>query len=225
MGRGALAAGGTAYYADLVIDAARAGGLDPAAIGSALDFGASSGRVVRVLAAAYPDAAWHGCDPNEGAIEWAAENLPGIDFAVSPQHPPLPYDDDAFGLVFAISIWSHFGERSALEWLDEMKRIVKPGGVLAMSTHGYRTIALEEEGGRRSAEQLGEIERALYERGFWYRAEFGDEGDWGVKDPDWGTAFMTPEWLLARVTPDWRLARYSPGRVEGNQDLYVLERR
>ena len=36
-----------------------------------LDFGCSSGRVVRVLATAYPNVSWHGCDPNRPAIEWA----------------------------------------------------------------------------------------------------------------------------------------------------------
>ena len=36
-----------------------------------LDFGCSSGRVVRALQAAYPQAEWHGVDPNEPAIAWA----------------------------------------------------------------------------------------------------------------------------------------------------------
>jgi SAM-dependent methyltransferase len=200
-------------------------GVDLAGIGSALDFGCSSGRAVRVLAAAYPDVDWHGCDPNREAIEWASENLPGIDFSVSPQHPPLEFEDAKFDLVFAISIWSHFAEEPALAWLAEMRRIVRPGGVLVATAHGYRTMALEEEGGRRTPELLSEIAGALYERGFWYRAEFGDQGDWGVKDPGWGSAFLTPEWLLSHTTADWRLAGFAPGRVERNQDLYVLERR
>jgi SAM-dependent methyltransferase len=223
--RGAWSAGGRVYYADLVVDAVRCGGADPAEIAAALDFGCSSGRVVRTLAAAYPNVEWHGCDPNERAIGWASENLPGIAFVVSPQKPPLPYDDARFDLVFAISIWSHFGERASLAWLEEMRRILRPGGLLVLTAHGYGTVAIEESVGRRYPEQFAEIVRTLYEHGFWYRPEFGEEGDWGVKDPEWGTAFMTPEWLLARVTPAWRLAAFAPARVEDNQDLYVLEAR
>ena len=78
----------------------------------------------------------------------------------------------------------------------------------------------------RSPEQLDEVREALYEHGFWYAAEFGEAGDHGVANPDWGTAFLSPEWLLARAdarSGGWRCFR--PGRVEGNQDLYVLERR
>ena len=46
-----------------------------------------------------------------------------------------------------------------------------------------------------------------------------------MANPDWGTAFLSPEWLLAKLTPQWSVALFRPGRVEGNQDLYVLERR
>jgi hypothetical protein len=78
--------------------------------------------------------------------------------------------------------------------------------------------------GQRSPEQLDEIREGLRERGFWYAPEYGEVGDHGLANPDWGIAFLTPEWLLAKATPDWRVAAFHPGRVEGNQDLYVLER-
>jgi hypothetical protein len=50
-------------------------------------------------------------------------------------------------------------------------------------------------------------------------------GDHGVANPDWSTAFLSAEWLLAKLTPDWVVTFFRPGRVEANQDLYVLERR
>ena len=110
MERSSGSAGGSTYYADLVVEAAQETGFRPEAGMAGLDFGCSSGRVVRVLAAAYPEMEWHGCDPLTEAIEWAQANLPGIDFERSPTRPPLPYADDSLDLVFAISIWSHFGE-------------------------------------------------------------------------------------------------------------------
>jgi hypothetical protein len=53
---------------------------------------------------------------------------------------------------------------------------------------------------------------------------FGEKGDWGVVDRDWGLAFFTPEWLLGQVTPEWALRVYRVGAAYGNQDVYVLER-
>jgi SAM-dependent methyltransferase len=225
MARGSAAAGGSMYYADLVADALRESGLDLADARRGLDFGCSSGRVVRVLAAAYPDIEWHGSDPIPEAIHWARENLPGIAFEVGPERPPLPYDEGQFDFAFAISIWSHFAEPAAVAWLEEMRRIIRPGGLLVMTTAGHWTVAHDFERGLRGAEQLSEAVAALYRRGFWFKDEFGEGGDHGIANPDWGTAFMTPDWLLARATPRWRLALFAPGRVEDAQDLYVLERR
>jgi SAM-dependent methyltransferase len=225
MGRGPAAAGGSPYYADLVADALRAVNAPLEAGQRVLDFGCSSGRVVRVLAAAHPDIGWHGCDPIATAVDWARDHLPGIEFERSPEEPPLRYDDSSFHVVFAVSIWSHLSPRAAQEWLREMTRIVKPGGHLLLTTHGHTTLAHDEATRVRGAEQLAEIERALYERGFWFKNEFGPHGDHGVANEDWGTAFISPEWLLARTTPGWEVVEFGAGRVEGNQDLYVLRRR
>jgi hypothetical protein len=64
---------------------------------------------------------------------------------------------------------------------------------------------------------------ALATHGHWFRATFHG-GDWGVADPEWGHAYMSPEWLLRHVQPRWRLRRFEPARLDGNQDLYALER-
>jgi SAM-dependent methyltransferase len=225
MAEGPRAAGGSYYYADLVVDALRQSGYDFAPGHSGLDFGCSSGRVVRVLAAAGPEIAWYGCDPIPGAIEWAQANLPNVSFAVSPEHPPLPYPDHHFDVVFAISIWSHFAEDAALDWLAEMRRIIKPGGRLLITTHGEQAITHTRAEGGRSAGQLADVRDSLVANGYWYAAEFREGGDHGVANRDWGTSFLSAEWLLARATPRWHVAFFRPGRVEGNQDLYVLEPR
>ena len=191
----------------------------------ALDFGCSSGRVVRVLAAVCPEIEWHGCDPVESSIHWATKHLRGVHFTVSPRNPSLVYPDGFFDFVYAISIWSHFSERAGLQWLQEMRRVIRSSGYLVLTTHGYQSIAHYARNALRPREQLAEIAEALYERGFWFRNEFGEGGDGGLAGVDWGTAFMSAEWLLPRVCPDWRLADLAPGRVQGNQDMFVLERR
>jgi len=224
MASGAAAAGGSSYYADLVEDSLAATGLSLGDADRALDFGCSSGRVVRVLAAAFPDVEWHGCDPIPDAIEWASANLPGIEFRLSPERPRLTYDDEVFDAVFAISIWSHFSEQAALDWFAEMRRIIRPGGRLLVTTHGEQTVVHTAREGVRSPEQLADVRDSLARHGFWYAAEFGEAGDHGVANPDWGTAFLSAEWLAAKLTPDWGVVLFRPGRVELNQDLYVLER-
>jgi SAM-dependent methyltransferase len=224
MARGPLAAAGGLYEADLVADALLAAGRRIEDVRCGLDFGCSSGRVVRVLAAAFREARWMGCDPNERAIEWAREHLPGVEFFVSGDEPPLPIETGAADLAFAISIWSHFEPRLGLRWFDEMHRLIGAGGNLVFTTHGLTSIAHYAAHGLRGPEQCEQIADALNRRGWWYAEEFGDAGDWGIVNASWGTAFLSPEWLLSELCPRWRVVEFAAGRNASNQDVYVLER-
>jgi SAM-dependent methyltransferase len=224
MARGPLSAAGGLYEADLVVDALSAAGVEIFAVHEALDFGCSSGRVVRALAAAHPGIRWHGCDPNGPAIAWATEHLPGIEFFVNGDAPPLPLADGSLDLVYAISIWSHFAPDLGLRWFEEIRRVIRPGGSLVLTTHGLTAIAYYARHQLRTPEQSQEIRDSLYREGCWYAPEFGEEGDWGVVNPDWGTAFLSPEWMLAKLCPQWRVLEFAPGRNQENQDVYVLQR-
>jgi SAM-dependent methyltransferase len=225
MARGPLAAAGGLYEADLVVEALARAGAALTQVRGALDFGCSSGRVIRALAAAHPDIRWHGCDPNAPAIAWAREHLPpGIELFVSENQPPLPLADASLDLVYAISIWSHFAPELGLRWLQEMRRLLRPGGHLVLTTHGLAAVAYYAQHELRTPGQSQEIADALYRQGWWYAPEFGEEGDWGVVNPDWGTAFLSPEYLLTRLCPHWRFLEFAPGRNQDNQDVYVLQR-
>jgi SAM-dependent methyltransferase len=224
MSRGALTAAGGLYEADMVVDAVASAGTEMADIHSALDFGCSSGRVLRSLSAAYPEIAWHGCDPNAAAIEWAQGNLTAVRFFANGSVPPLPLEDASLDLAYAISIWSHFEPQRGLQWLSEMHRLLRPGAHLVITTHGLTSVDYYLKSGQRSIAQSQEIEHDLYKRGWWYSAEFGAQGDWGVVDPHWGTAFVSPEWLLSQLSPAWRVLEFAPGRNQDNQDVYVLQR-
>ncbi|HWF26677.1 MAG TPA: class I SAM-dependent methyltransferase, partial [Solirubrobacteraceae bacterium] len=184
--------GGSYEYADLVLESLERIGSPLAPDSHGLDFSCSSGRVVRPLAAALPDVHWHGCDPNAGAIGWAGEHILEVDFFVSETSPPLPFDDGSLDLVFAISVWSHYSEVAALRWLTEMRRVIRPGGHLMLTTHGLQSCVWFSQnrdpwiearlGGHWIAHTAHQLERA----GHCFWDVFGDSGDWGVRDKDWG---------------------------------------
>ncbi|NLT06258.1 MAG: class I SAM-dependent methyltransferase [Solirubrobacterales bacterium] len=220
----APAVAASASRADLVADALEGSGGEIAAGMRGLDIGCGTGEVLRLLAAAHAETAWQGCDPNAEAVEWAAASLPGIDFAVSGLRPPLPYADETLDFAYALSLWTHCAAAAAVDWLADVRRAVRPGGRLVLAAHGYQTIAHDHAHGVRTAEQLGEIRDALYASGHWFKGEFGRQGDDGIDEASWGTAFLAPEWLLSHA-PGWRVDRFWPGRAEGGRDVYVLERR
>lgn len=225
-GRGSLAAGGSFYYADLIADSLKGVGVDLSARRRVLDFGCQSGRIVRVLAVAYPGVEWFGCDPDSPAVTWAAANLPGARFTRSPVEPPLTFPDHYFDVVFAISIWTHYSEPAAIRWLEEMRRVIAPGGHLLLTGSGYRSVELHGGawGGWR-ADLIAETATALYTDGYKFVGGYGRDLLLTPATPDWGESFFTADWLADHVCPLWAILDYKPGYVENHQDLYVLERR
>jgi SAM-dependent methyltransferase len=224
MAHGPLAAAGGLYEADMVANALSSVGVAIGSQSTALDFGCSSGRVLRVLAAAFPAVHWIGCDPNHAAVAWAQATFPALEWFVNSNEPPLALADSALDFAFAISIWSHFEPALGLRWFEEMHRVIRPGGHLVFTTHGWTALAFAAEMGRRPLEECAEIERAMYRDGYWFLDNFGEDGDWGVVNPLWGSAFLTPEFLLGQLCPRWRVVEFVAGRNQNNQDVYVLAR-
>jgi SAM-dependent methyltransferase len=224
MSRSWLGAGGSYGHADMIIDALAASGVTEFHRLSGLDFGCSSGRILRVLRARYPSTTWYGCDPNHDAIAWASNELPGIRFFPSNSNPPLALGNASIDFAFAISIWSHFGASAANRWFAELQRIIKPGGHLLFSTHGWHSLKHYGSTQERSETQLAEIACSLIRGEHWYAAEFGEAGDHGVLDSEWGTGFFDLRWLSRTVCSNWRITAFYPGRECGNQDVYVMQR-
>ncbi|MGH2945591.1 MAG: class I SAM-dependent methyltransferase [Solirubrobacteraceae bacterium] len=225
MARGPLAAGGDPGLADLIMGAIEYAGRGLPREGAALDFGCSSGRALRVLAAVRPDVRWQGCDPNAAAVAWARDALAPVTFFQSSQRPPLDLGTETLDFVYAISVWSHFDGEPALAWLREMFRVLRPGGLLLTTTHGLASVARQLRTGAMVPVDGVRCTEALQREGFWFSPVFGEEGDFGVRDPGWGMAYMTPEWLVTRMLPTWSLLLYEPGRLDANQDVYLFERR
>jgi SAM-dependent methyltransferase len=110
-------------------------GQDMGAMESILDFGCGCGRVMRH---------WHdlggpelnGCDYNPYLAGWCAENLPFAQFKVNELEPPLPYEDDQFDLVYSVSIFTHLDEGLQRPCIEELGRIVRPGGLVLVTVTG-----------------------------------------------------------------------------------------
>jgi SAM-dependent methyltransferase len=101
-----------------------------------LDFGCGSGRVIRRFLDVADVAELHGCDIDASCIEWVKSNLaPEVNAVLSGALPPLPYPDEHFDLVYATSVFSHLADSWAA-WLLELRRILRPGGVLIASVMG-----------------------------------------------------------------------------------------
>jgi SAM-dependent methyltransferase len=104
--------------------------------GRMLDWGCGVARVTRYFLTRRACGEVHGCDIDPEAVAWCQAHLPDGQFAHSGPLPPLPYADEAFDLVVGCSVFTHIAEREQLPWLQELQRVLAPGGLLLVSVLG-----------------------------------------------------------------------------------------
>jgi SAM-dependent methyltransferase len=126
---------GGAERADAIRESLDEAGVDLARCRRVLDFGCGCGRIIRHIRTMSP-ADLHGSDLNPDLIDWCQRQLTFGRFLCNGLAPPLSYHRDSFDLVYSISVLTHLDEDLQNQWLEELRRILTPGGALLVTTHG-----------------------------------------------------------------------------------------
>src|SRR5205807_3276872 len=77
-----------------------------------------------------------GCDINPRMVAWCDENLPFAQVTLNDVSPPLPYEQSSLDFVYAFSVMTHLPEALQHAWIDECRRVLRPGGRLLFSVLG-----------------------------------------------------------------------------------------
>jgi len=109
-----------------------------------LDFGCGWGRVTRFFLRDVAPENLVGIDVDAEVIRACRETNPWARFEQCETFPPTPFDSGSFDLVYAYSVFSHLSEEAHSRWLGEFERILKPGGVLIVTTLERAVIELAE---------------------------------------------------------------------------------
>ena len=101
-----------------------------------LDFGSGAGRTLRHFLNEAETAEFWGTDIDGPSMEWLDQNLcPPLHAWRSEMLPPLGLEHGSFDLIWAISVFTHLADTS-LQWLLELHRLLKPGGILIATYMG-----------------------------------------------------------------------------------------
>jgi SAM-dependent methyltransferase len=194
-----------------------------------LDFGCGCGRLTRFLSMV-PNLSVSACDLNPEHIEWCRQNLPTITALVNQPEPPLPFNTSAFDFAYLLSVFTHLREPATLAWMEELSRVVRPGGLVIITTHGYPTLQTIERSTAHqklveiSGKKAAEIALALKYDGYVYVPYRPEVQVNANVNTEYGNSFIDPDHAKAAWSSHFEVLIHIPGDLRGWQDVYVLRR-
>lgn len=192
-----------------------------------LDLGAGCGRVLTHF---LPDGpALAACDVDPTAIRYLQKTFPAVQGAVNQSTPPLPFPPARFDAVYAFSVWTHLPVDLQDDWLVESARILKPGGLLLISTMGYRALKLLREGNNPLEADWHSIsDEELRRRGAIYYEYpiFGQDDElFSGISASYGVAVHAPDYIRRAWSGAFDVLEIVEGAFRRHQDLVVLRKK
>lgn len=194
--------------AESILGILREAGLAPADFLSVLDFGCGCGRVIRRWRS-ITRAALYGTDSNPRLVEWCRHNLPFAQFQSNTLEPRLNYADKQFEFAYALSVFTHMPEDLQKPWMNELRRVLRPGGYLLITTQGDEFLP-----------KLDDAERNRYHGGQMvtrYREAAGT---------NLCSIYHPEPYVRARLAENFRFMLSKPRGAAGNgkQDIYLFRK-
>lgn len=197
----------------------------------ALDFGCGWGRIIRFFMRDFALTHLFGFEPNFLFCSLARSLNPYVTFFSGPYLPEENLPANYFHLVFGWSVFSHLSQHSAQLWLNEMARILAPGGHCVFTTWGDRFLLrlLDEADQQRNGQKIhwyselciskaGSIDKRLDEynsgRFVWWNS---------VDNPLYGEAFVSKT-ALSALLAHLPLQIVCYDKTSLAQDVFVLQK-
>jgi len=99
-----------------------------------IDFGSGTGNSVPFFQKYFPESQLTGVDVSQRSLDIAAERFPGT-FGIKIESNHIPILDDRFDAAFSACVFHHINHDEHIQWLGELRRVVRPGGHLAIFEH------------------------------------------------------------------------------------------
>jgi SAM-dependent methyltransferase len=177
-----------------------------------LDFGCGCGRLMIPLCFRVPPEKIFGTDIDKHAIRWLNNHCPSFqDLDVNRVKPPTKYSDGMFDFIYGVSVFTHLPEKMQNAWLEELSRILKPGGLALFTTHG------EKHYSKLAAPALSE----LMTRGFYYSVGSVTDG----LPEFYQTSYQTHEYIERRWAKYFEVIAIRKEGIGKNQDAVLVRKR
>jgi SAM-dependent methyltransferase len=178
-----------------------AGPLTPAS--RVLDFGCGWGRVIRFFLKDIAPENLIGIDQSEVALEACADRWSR--FQRCETFPPTDFEAESFDFIYAFSVFSHLSEEAHRRWINEFERLLRPAGVLILTTFQREFLAGCSDGSSYSGDEAISLEQwfAAYDRG-----DFCFRRLRGVPSPHFGDAYIPESYVREHWAPQFIVQEY-----------------
>jgi len=99
------------------------------------DFGSGIGHSIPYFRRYFPDATLSCVDVSAQSQQLARDRFPGNETYLLIEGEIIPIEDASQDIVFSACVFHHIDHEEHQQWLKELLRITKPGGVLAIYEH------------------------------------------------------------------------------------------
>jgi SAM-dependent methyltransferase len=185
---------------------------------SILDMPCGHGRVTRWLRTAYPEAQLSVCDLLPDGVAFCARTF-NATAILSTARPTPDMFPDRYDLIFVGSLLTHVDADAWDRLISLWHALLKPEGVLIVTTHGDR-VAQRMRAGHLYGYPPSSVARLLrtYEHArFGFLEESADSIDYGI-------TLAKPDWTLARLLrhAEFRVVLYSEALWHRHQDVAAV---
>lgn len=101
-----------------------------------LDFGTGWGRILRFFLKDIKGDNLHGVEVDQSLLNICANTFQWGHFIKNNPLPPIDIPNESIDFIVGYSVFSHLSEDACLLWMKEFHRILKPGGMIALTTRG-----------------------------------------------------------------------------------------
>ena len=186
-------------------------GRDLGSFQNVLDFGCGCGRSLIWFANQPSPCRFYGTDVDADAIAWCRNNLDFAAFNVNNPLPGLDYPSEMFDLICGITVFTQLNEAFQLRWLEELKRVAKPQGIVLI------TVCGEYYSKRLSDEEIARVKK----EGFLFKVTDYMKGIF----PEWyQSAYHTQDYIYENYTAYFDILDYIPEGLDHSQDMIVLKK-
>lgn len=181
-----------------------------------LDWGCGTGRIIQHMHDYNPYALLYAADINKKMIDWNHQNIKDVHFSLISSNQPTAYPANYFDLVYGISVLTHLPSKLQDAWIVELQRIIKPSGILLITTHGsfFHSQLLQKE------------KKLLVENGF-YEKSFHQNKQLQSGDRNF-TMYVEEHYFKKVIEPHFDIKSYYDGTKYpekfGGQDLWILQK-